>query len=194
MKTWNFNKEPLLLGENFPQPQPDDFPALCFKNASREYVLRNTTKYVRDIIGAIPLRRKHRFISVDVKVHDIEPGRYPCIPGWHTDTVIDPRSNGRPEVHTLFVTGFASLTEFIGEQVCLTLPTTGNVLLEHFRAEIDAISPQIRKIPSCQLVTYGRYDFHRGSLGLSFEKRLLIRVSETDIIKPQNKPQVFTIR
>lgn len=191
MDTWQFNRASLGFGSSFEQPRPEDFPDKFFKNAAIEYVLRNTTDYVRSVINSIQLQNQHRFVVVDVKVHDIEVNKYPCIPGWHCDTVIDPRHPTTPENHNIFVTGHASLTEFIGQPITLMLDLQGNPLLSSFRRQIDDLKPAITKIPSCQVVKYGRYDFHRGSIGLANEKRLLIRVSETDITAPNNKLQQF---
>ena len=57
------------------------------------------------------------------------------------------------------------------------------------KAQIAETYPDVKEVevPSCQIVTYGRYDFHRGSVSLADGKRLLIRVTETDLVRPMNK-------
>lgn len=191
MHSHTFNERPPTLGKKFNQPSINDFPELSFKNASLLHVLNNTTAYVREVIQSIKLNNKHRYVVVDVKTHDIEVGKYPCIPGWHCDTVIDPKHPTKPDIHNIFVTGYASLTEFIGEPITLTIDVDSNHLLSNFRKQIDNINPKVISLPSCQVAQYGRFDFHRGSLGKGSEKRLLIRVSETDVVPPVNKPQIF---
>jgi hypothetical protein len=144
---------------------------------------------VRSIISSIKLCGAHNFVLVDVKTQEISKGKIPCIPGWHTDTIINPFHDSRPEVHHIFVTGYASLTEFIDQpvtlEVCQNLEDP--VMLANFRSQIDRIDPQVTKLNSCQLTTYGRFDFHRGSVGKYPERRLLIRVTESDVVRPRKK-------
>lgn len=183
-----FNKSSLSVGAVFSQPKPEDFPNKSFKYAGYNYILENVTDYVRQVVMACPAVSGRRDqIVVDVKVHDIQPGKYPCLPGWHCDTVINPFHDSRPEIHHIFVSGEASLTEFIEGPVCLQIDETlsDNALLKSFREQLDA-SVATRRIPSCQIMTYGRFDFHRGTIGQFAQKRLLIRVTESDIIKPHN--------
>jgi hypothetical protein len=138
------------------------------------------------VLDAIPLTRQRRYLAVDIKVHDVEPRRYTCIPGWHCDTVINPYHQTLGEIHHIFVSGGAALTEFIGEPVSLEIleGLSGPSLLQALQKQLKDLQFSVQKVPSCQIVTYGRWDFHRASLGLYPEKRLLIRVSETDVIRP----------
>tara|TARA_Y100001935_G_scaffold232811_1_gene214762 strand:- start:42 stop:644 length:603 start_codon:yes stop_codon:yes gene_type:complete len=190
-EAFTFNKETPFLGLHFSQPAENDFPELQFKYASLAYVYQNTTSYVQQILDAMPLGNNHKRTVVDIKVTEIKPGLPPCLPGWHCDSVIDPYDETLPEVHHIFVTGGASLTEFIGQPVELNYDSAlkHQKLLASFRKQIDKIENlKVWKIPSCQIATYGRFDFHRGSIGLFSEKRLLIRATETDLIKPRNTP------
>lgn len=190
-----FNKTPLKYGEEFRQPDLEDFPELNFKNAHVNHVLENTTDYIRTVIKNIKLVGGRAHTIVDIKVHDIEPGKHPCLPGWHCDSVIDPSHPTEGEIHHIFVTGQASLTEFIGEPICLCIDSRlqQQQLLNSFRNQICNINPRIIRIPSCTITTYGRLDFHRGSTGLFNEKRLLIRVTETDLIRPTNRTTEFKL-
>ena len=186
LSQFDFNYQPLSLGKSFEQPKPEDFPSLCFKNSPLPYVREHTTLYVQKVLDAVPLTRKRRYLTVDVKVHDVELGRYTCIPGWHCDTVIDPYHQTPGEIHHIFVSGEAALTEFIAEPVSLTISEglSGPPLLQTLQTQLQSLRFPIQKVPSCRIVTYGRWDFHRASIGLFPEKRLLIRVSETDVIRP----------
>jgi hypothetical protein len=190
-ETFVFNRKVPLLGAKFPQPSNSDFPLLQFKYASYSHVYKNTTSYVQQILDAMPLQYQHRRAVVDVKVTQIKPGIPPCLPGWHCDSVIDPYDHTLPEIHHIFVTGSASLTEFIGQPVALQYDSSlkHQKLLASFRKQLDEIEDlEVWKIPTCQVATYGRFDFHRGSMGLFSEKRLLIRATETNLIKPRNAP------
>ena len=186
-----FNSHPLQLGKiTFSQPQEDDFPELQFKYADFGHVYKNTTDYVRQVLDSCQLQHNHKWAVVDVKVTQIFPGKAPCLPGWHCDTLIDPYDVRREEIHHLYVTGGASLTEFISSPVELEVDSElqHQKLLHSFRKQLETLEYGVVKVPSCRVVTYGRFDFHRGSLGLFSEKRLLIRVTETDVVAPRNQP------
>ena len=189
-QTFVFNSESLCLGKAFPQPEENDFPEVQFKYGGLRHVHRNTTDYVRAVIDACPIKGQHKNVVVDVKITAIQKGKAPCLPRWHYDTVIDPRNSTTPENHFLFVSGQASLTEFIAEAVKLEIPDglLHQAMLHKFRQQIADIDPSIIKIPSCQIAGYGRFHFHRGSLGLFDEKRLFVRVTETDMVTPNNRP------
>jgi hypothetical protein len=190
MTSHQFNFQPLTFGKSFPQPEENDFPEICFKYGDYDYVFQHTTPYVQRILDAAPVQGKHQYVVVDIKVANIQVGKPPCIPGWHCDTVVDPFHDSLPEVHHLFVTGNASLTQFIGMPLNLEIPEglQHQKLLAHLRKQIDRLTYPVVTIPSCQWATYGRYDFHRGNPGSYEEKRLLVRVTETDVITPIRQP------
>lgn len=190
---FTFNFDPLDFGPTLAQPTETDFPETCYKTADYAFVYRNTNAYVRAVLDAVgsklALSKRKRFL-VDIKVHDLEQGKFACIPGWHCDSVIDPRHETPGEVHHLFVSGGAGLTEFIAEPVTLTLPSglKGRRLLSNMQAQLEGKTPQVVSVPSCQVVTYGRWDFHRATKALYNERRLLVRITETDLISPHNRP------
>lgn len=183
---FTYNREPPGLGVSLPAPARDDLPAVTFKNADPARVRADTTDYVRAVLDAVALRGRHRWVVVDVKVTEVVPGRHPCLPGWHCDTVLDPHHASRPEVHHLFVTGAACLTEFVAAPVELELaPAPSPVaFLAHLNRQLAALDPPVRAVPSCRLVEYGRFDLHRGVPGRGRETRLLVRVTETDVVAP----------
>lgn len=43
-------------------------------------------------------------------------------------------------------------------------------------------------VPACTFATYNDAFFHRGAWATGDERRLLIRITETDVIEPQNRP------
>lgn len=180
-----FNYQPLKFGKSLAQPQVKDFPILLFKNTLYDYAIKNTSSYVKEVLSLAPITHKRKNIVVDIKVHDIETGKFPCLPGWHCDTVIDPFHESPGEIHHIFVTGGSSLTEFISEPVKLNIPNKTTNALKIMRDQLETKVFDVKSLPSCQFVTYGRWDFHRASAGKYPERRLLVRVTETDIIKPK---------
>ena len=51
-------------------------------------------------------------------------------------------------------------------------------------AQVRVLAPPTLRVPSCRIVTYGRLDLHRATRGLFAERRLLVRVTETDVKRP----------
>lgn len=186
-----YNRAPLRAGAALPPPGPADLPRATFKSAGLERVRAETTDYVRAVLDAVRLEGRHRRVVVDVKVSRIVPGRHPCIPGWHCDGVLDPDHPSRPEVHHLFVTGTACLTEFVAAPVELDIgpARSPQAFLAALNRQLEALDPPVRSAPSCTVVTYGRFDLHRGAVGKGHETRLLVRVTETDLLQPSCAPR-----
>lgn len=186
---WIFNKKPLTVGAHL-SPDWNDLPEISFKYADIDFVRRRTTDYVRHVLGLMPIKGSHSRILVDVKMHDMKRGNYPCLPGWHCDGYKDPRmSLDCAEVFHLYVAGHCR-TEFITEPLRLSLPP-GSCSREHhrhFANQMEGKDLSFAQVPDCTVVSYGRWDFHRGVAAQVDEKRLLVRVCETDIIRPRNAP------
>lgn len=86
-----------------------DIPFTC-KYASFDKVLDSAGEKLRNLLLSCPISgRDNESISVDIKVQDLIPGKYTCIPGWHSDTLKDP-----DPIHHLFVIG-ENRTEFLEE-------------------------------------------------------------------------------
>ena len=161
----------------FMPPMKEDWPENSFKYASLSYILPRTTDYVRGIIEACPIEGNHKYTVVDVKVHELQPGIIPAFSNWHVDCIADPRDPAREEVHHLFVTEGCS-TEFLATDTPFDLP-------EKFSYSIfDGLSGV--KIKPYHIYTYGRH-LHRATPAEKACRRLLIRVSETDKMRPQNR-------
>jgi len=190
-----FNNLPLKSSAQFEQPDVSAFKTKTYKGATLKCALENSNDYIREVINSIELNGNRKNVLVDIKIHDIEKGKYPCIPGWHCDTVVNPLEESEDEIHHIFVTGYASLTEFISEPISLEVDETKThqSLLKTFQDQIDLINPRFESIPSCRITTYGRRDFHRGAIGKMNDKRLLIRVTESNILKPNNNERVFSL-
>ena len=186
-----FNTEPLKYGKTLPSPRDEDYPPYSFKYGEIETVRSMTSDYVREVIDSAPIGGKHKNVMVDVKVHDLLTGRCPCLPGWHCDSVVRPDHPSQPELHHIFVTGIHCLTLFIAEPVELDLLEEDESMqhLNHsFNEQIKEKYPNVKttEVDSCRIATFGRWDFHTGQFSKGDERRLLIRVSESDIIKPRN--------
>lgn len=191
-----FNARPLRLGATLPPPGPGDIPAFTLRGASLERARERVGQYVLRILDAAPLGLDgpRRFTLVEVRVDDIVPGRSPAMGTWHIDTVPDPRHASAPEVHHLFVTGGASLTQFLAGPTELEVDGDDGderggayARMAALDAQVRALDPPALRVPSCRIVTYGRLDLHRATRGLYAERRLLVRVTETDVQRPAER-------
>lgn len=187
MSRFVYGRQGITESMTLPQPRPQDYPKECWKNAPFNYVLYRCGEYCKFVLATAYglLKREHKHILVDIKVHDLKPGEHPCLPGWHCDSVLDPEHDSRPENHIIFVTGHGCLTEF----------TTGEYELEttktdprSYNKQLSEIKPTYSSVKSCTLTKYGRWNFHRGPAAKIAEKRLLIRISETDVVRPRRQP------
>ncbi|MNC07915.1 hypothetical protein D3C75_554800 [compost metagenome] len=118
---------------------------------------------------------KHKKVLVDLKVADLKAEDYTCIPGWHIDTVTDPRHDSLPENHLIYTNVFP--TEFVRDPVEFSedkyhfVDVTDDIPKDNY---ISAKPNSIHK--------YGRFHLHRGAQVTSDCRRVLVRITETDVI------------
>lgn len=154
----------------------EDFPSEDFKYADAEHVYRRTNPLVQHIIECAPLTNRFKRVLIDIKVQDLHPEICSCLPGWHLDG-----SMQEIEVHHLCVLN-GPQTEFINEP--LHLPGIYPDIVQMIPASAAVVSTREGFI-----TTYTSMDFHRGVYATKPTRRLLVRLTETNIIQPRNKPQ-----
>lgn len=139
-----------------------------YKYSDVRWVLETSTPAIKQLLVSCPYRHgRRRHVVCDVKIGWLAAGQMPCIPHWHTDCTMDRDHPGSPEIHYLYITGAGSRTQF---RWCA--PDS------HFVAHM--------RIPTDAWVTYSREHEHRCTPATESGYRLLVRVTETDIIKPKN--------
>lgn len=157
---------------------------------------------VREALDSLNLGGKHNYVTVDVKTHYLLNGMIPAIPGWHTDGVprshyggprgpLEPdmrRQEGyhSPKFHLVFI-GAESPTQFLEDR---------NVELEcennsaNLYATVD-VSVRERKdlriwdLPQCVWYSWDWWELHRATPCQGQGYRVLIRVTESDFVKPE---------
>lgn len=137
--------------------------------------------WVKPLLDEVELVGGYKFIAYTLKVQGLDKHDYTCLPGWHTDTINDFSSEAaskRPEVHHILVSDLAP-TEFIITELELEAKKLKEQLFEIARYEY-----QYRSIEPWIWHTYTRFNFHRGSQAEHTGKRMMLRVSETDVIAP----------
>ena len=153
-----------------------DLPPEDFKYADLEFVYPRTNSLVRQIVDRTPLTHKFKRVLIDIKVQDLHPELCSCVPGWHLDG-----SMQENEVHHLCVLN-GPQTEFIDEPLHLPGQYPG----------ILNMIPQSARVTSTRegfITTFTSRDFHRGVYATRPTRRLLVRLTESNIILPRNKPQ-----
>ena len=160
---------------------------------------------VRRLLEQVPLRGDRSYVTVDTKVTLLMPGWYPAIPGWHTDGVprgtdLSPDGKGAPRLdeqvdmgegpryHVISV-GLDSPTEFIDQ--------TFDLEMEHYDST-QLYAELTRKVEtlvqngdlstvavSDRWVSWDWWNVHRAIPATATGWRLLIRVTESDQLKPR---------
>jgi hypothetical protein len=145
---------------------------------------------VRNILRFAPIEGNHKNILVDIKVHDLGKGEFACVPGWHLDGSNNPNNlEKKPELHHLFVASRFALTEFLDTPLDIPIDPSWTFAERSQKIGIllNEMELPVFTIPNCLYVTYDDSFFHRGKQATGDELRLLVRVTETDIIEPQNR-------
>ena len=180
MRTILKSIEDVIIGEEI--LQPTEFPDISYKFASYNFVMNNSSDYIRYIISKMPIIGDRKNILVDIKVHHLKKGDYPALKHSHIDVAPNPHYKGREEHHHLFVSGFGCRTEFLKNRVEVNIPNDKPI-------NFDKILPKntkFQKIYGGRIYSYGRV-LHKASKSEEDFTRLLVRVTETDNIHPNNK-------
>ena len=163
--------------------------------ASMDFALHSGGPITRQFINKLPFSFFDN-VLVDVRVHSLQKGYYPAIPGWHLDWL--PRTNkGEDPIvetipdydHVVLIVAETSLTEFVAEPSALVLPDKG--AFEHANSELnlfkDVANLKTDHVISGDMVQFTSRDWHRPSPAEGNEWRLLIRASRIDHKKPSNQ-------
>jgi len=119
--------------------------------------------------GAFAL--KYKYFSCDVKVHSLEEGQVPCIPGWHIDG-----GQRNKSIYALMVVG-VSRTQICLEK--LSYPDRSSDL--EFCAQFSRLEPkEVRKLEDWEIMLYDNLMMHRGTPAVSDGLRLLVRTMASD--------------
>ena len=163
--------------------------------ASTRFAYDNGGPITKEFIDKLPFYY-HDNVLVDIRVHSLQKGYYPAIPGWHLDWL--PRTNkGEDPVvdtipnydHVVLIVAETSLTEFVSESTRFVLPEKG--AFAHVNRELSlykqAANLSTEHVISGDMVQFTSRDWHRPTPAEGNEWRLLIRASRIDHKKPSNK-------
>lgn len=165
-----------------------EYPTVNWKYASAKWVLshaESTNDTLRNIIMQCPIIGNHKRILIDVKVQDLVPSKTSCIPGWHLDGPENPLHDSKPEIHHLYIHEEGGETEFIRDEFKLEV---NGVMSQRDIVKMIPDDVRTTKATAGHFTTFTRFDFHRGINVKKPMRRLLVRLTETDVILPRNKP------
>tara|TARA_Y100000114_G_C11764120_1_gene332338 strand:+ start:31577 stop:32152 length:576 start_codon:yes stop_codon:yes gene_type:complete len=116
---------------------------------------------------------------VDYKVRDLKVGDCGCIlEGWHLDVVSNPNHKSNPDHHLIYSTEFG--TDFVAQPIEYTATTN------HFNSclsDLDAESlPYVTAKPS-HISAYNRFQLHRGPIVTRDCRRMLLRLTATEVVR-----------
>ncbi|QAU06580.1 hypothetical protein SEA_WILLIAMBOONE_74 [Gordonia phage WilliamBoone] len=167
---------------------------------------------VRDLLERAPIVGDREYVFVDTKVTMLMPGWYPAIPGWHTDGVPrgekgDPSDYGNPSLpkqldrrsprfHTI-IAGVPCLTEFLkgDHQLEITHDRDNQMYSEMTNLVEDGLLYVGGKSTMPKPLVWSSWDWwqiHRATESLHRGWRLLIRITESDLVRPSTRDFIRT--
>jgi len=160
-------------------------PEYDWKYAPFDLAYRSLPPFFQYVVSQAPIEHKHKRVLIDVKVQHLTPEKESCLPGWHLDGPPNPLHAALPEKHHLLIMGGAP-TEFVGQKLVLSVPdvdTHQKDLLAQIPEDVS-----IEPIGLDAFYSFTRFDWHRGVFAEQPLTRVLIRVTETDVIQPVRHP------
>jgi hypothetical protein len=219
MRTW-FNINPVrVVGspiEGYDTPDIIE-GSLNLRQASLVDAVRYGGPLTRAALSQMNLRGDRKYTVVDTKVNMLLPGFIPAIPGWHTDGVprgpeLDPGGKGIPMMsaqieykskgitpprYHLLVTGTHSQTQFVNVPMYLEVEDD-HKLYENMTRRVDQVLQEhvydmepVFTAPSNTVVEWDWWNIHRAVPATASGWRYLIRVTETDYIRPRTDANEF---
>ncbi len=162
-----------------------------FYQSSMEFVAEKGGPIAQEFISKLPFSEDDN-VLVDVRVHSLQAGYYPAIPGYHLDWLPRTNKGADPIVetipdydHVVLIVAESSLTEFVADDIMIVLPEVK--AFEHANRWIKASGIKTAHVKSGDMVQFTSRDWHRPSPALGSEWRLLIRASRIDHKEPVNR-------
>jgi len=203
---FEFTKNKIVVGEKLDSIDPgliESTPVL--RQPSLENALLFGGPIVRQLLEQVPIVGDRNYITVDTKVTMLMPGWYPAIPGWHTDGVprgaeLKPDAKGQPRLdrqigvgpryHVISV-GLDSPTDFIADCFEMDIDNYDNSgLYKELTQKVGPLvdSGELKVVSHHDTwVSWDWWNVHRAAPAKRTGWRLLIRVTESDDLKPRTK-------
>ena len=154
------------------------------KYASLGFALSHSTPTVQSIVRTLMRHRLggHKRTVIDIRWWPmLYPGQVCALLGWHTDVTPRDDAEGRPERHSMVAWG-GSQTRFLRRDV-----TADSVRYSHDSGPTDPWFLPMNR--AGEVIAYGRDHLHTAWVVEDPSPRLLIRMTETDLVDPRNRLQ-----
>ena len=118
---------------------------------------------------------------VDYKVRDLKVGECGCmLEGWHLDVVPNPHHDSKPDIHLIYSTEFG--TDFLTKELPVSegLEHFKDVLSDYSDSELEDFCEQSK--PN-SVSMYNRFQLHRGPVVTKDCRRMLLRLTATEVIR-----------
>jgi hypothetical protein len=167
-----------------------------FYQSDPSFVFDNGGPIARKFIEKLPFNFRHQLdnVLVDQRIHKLQEGYYPAIPGWHLDWI--PRTNKGQDIdltnipdyeHVVLIVGESSLTEFLDQPTEFPDGPFWTSSFSPYNTVLNNVTTKTKHVENGQMVHFTSRDWHRPSPALGSEWRMLIRASRVDHIKPVNQ-------
>lgn len=130
-----------------------------------------------------------RYTSMDFKIQFLKKHTYPCPPAWHVDGDID-YSFINADRYLLFIDSFFCQTEFINEE--LEIKVEDNFFTKPKAYQVNKLNELVSSLKvetislkPWQLVEYNNNTLHKGVISKKDHQRVLMRLNQSNTIKPQ---------
>lgn len=168
--------------------------------ADLDYAEKNGGPLVRRVLPWLDSQHPWMWnhVSIDVKVTMLQPGWYPCIPGWHLDDFWRPTGQpalaelaDNPSYHYMAVFGENSLTEFLTtpkEMPIYEELAGGKTVYGRYNEWIErSVWKRSMFVRENTLYEFSCLDFHRGRPATEAGWRCFVRATFSDHREPRNQ-------
>lgn len=164
---------------------PSEHP--MFKYAGLEYAKSFCNEAIKEVINSCPLIGGFDYQLLDIKIHELSSGECPCIFGWHLDGTPDPIKGERSYYHLFLIGEEDTRTLFLKDKVELSIEGNSPQEIDSNYKKQLARKLDYFIAPEKTWITFTNEHFHSGPIAKSNSRRLLIRIAETNAIKPRNR-------
>ncbi len=148
--------------------------------ALQEGVHESVRPLLSKMLDLMPPDNDFRWL-VDYKVRDLKVGDCGCaLEGWHLDVVTDPNHNSKPDFHLIYSTEIG--TDFLTNPIYFDRDVT------HFKKGLEIYNEEYLESQAVSakpnwVSAYNRFQLHRGPRIVKDCRRMLLRVTATQVIK-----------
>ena len=183
-KHFTYCKTPVEVEAHFFLSEKDMYeqPVVC-KYADLKCAIKASSGKVARLLESIPIGGMHKHSLVDIKIAQMTAGQWPCVPGWHTDCTLNVNHHTKPDVHRIIVSGAGCRTRFIDEPISIEAREDP---YDYIQEQIDKLMPKTIDLEENTVYRYERDGLHTCMPAMKDGPRILIRVTETDLVRPNN--------